>query len=593
MPPYADGAPVIIPPEVQGYGWMRDVTVDLPDGLAELLGSAGPDAGSNSWVVHGSRTATGKPLLADDTHLGLELPAIWYEVGLHGGRFDVTGFSFPGVPLVIFGHNSRIAWGTTNLPADVQDLYIEKLNDTIHPTQYEYMGQWQDLQVIPETIEVKGESPITLDVLITRHGPIVNDVMGRLKDAEPMALRWTALQGTQIWRAVILLNQSSNWEEFRHALTYWDAPSQSFVYADVDGNIGFQTPGQIPIRAEGHDGTLPVPGWTGKYEWQGFIPFDELPSVYNPSTGYIVTANNKVVSDNYPYHLATEWAAPYRAQRISDLLAADDSVSMEDMQAIQSQTYSLPAESLLPYLLAVQPSTGLEAQALDAARSWDLYLETDRVGASVYEVWYRFLVENTFRDELGKDLLESYLRDYNLHAPVMIELMTQPDSPWFDDKSTTPVETRDDVVLRGLRDAVDWLSGNYGEDPAKWEWGRLHAKTFVHNPLGQSGIDVLEKLFNSRTGPARGDPFTVNAAPFTFGVEPFAMNGGVSQRYLADMGNLDNSLTIITTGQSGHLFHRHRTDQISPWQNVEYHSMIFSREAAEANAEGVLSLSPP
>jgi penicillin amidase len=592
MPPYADGAPVIIPPEARSYTWLRDASIQLPDGLTEILSSASPGAGSNNWVVHGSRTATGKPLLANDMHLGLDLPSIWYEVGLHGGRLNVTGFSFVGVPLVIVGHNSRIAWGVTNLPSDVQDLYIEKVNNAANPTQYEYQGQWLDLQVVPETIEVEGESAQTLNVLITRHGPIINGVMGSLQDAEPMALQWTALQARRIWRAVALLDMASNWDEFRQALSYWDVPSQNFVYGDVDGNIGYQSTGLIPIRAEGHDGTLPVPGWTGEYEWQGFIPFDELPSVYNPPTGFVVSANNKVVPDSYPYHLATEWSAPYRAQRITELLAADDHITIQDIKDIQSQTYSLPAEALRPYLLAVQPATDLETRALQQVRDWDLYLESDRVGAAVYEVWNWFLVNNTLRDELGEDLLQTYLLHDELHMPMMIALMAQPDSSWFDDHSTPAVETRDDILRRSLSDAVAWLSSHHGSDPAQWKWGRLHYKVFVHNPLGQSGIGVLEDLFNSKAIPARGDSFTVNAAWLSLEDEPFRMTGGASERYIADLSDLGNSLTVITTGQSGQLFHPHRTDQILPWQNIQYHPMVFDRGVAEASAEGMLTLSP-
>ncbi len=592
LPPYAEGAPVIIPPEARSYAWLRGADFDGLDALSAILGDRGPFWGSNNWVVHGSRTATGMPMLANDTHLGLNMPSIWYENGLHGGRFDSVGFTCPGVPMVIIGHNSRIAWGVTNLAPDVQDFYIEKLDDPARPTRYEFQGWWQDLQVIQETIEVKDQSPVTLNVLVTRHGPIMNDVIGDLEDAEPMALRWTALEeGGTLFRAVVLINLATNWDEFRHALSFWDVPSQNFVYADVDGNVGYQSPGRIPIRAPGHQGLVPVPGWTGEYEWQGFIPFDELPSVFNPPTGFIATANNKVVPDDYPYHLAYEWAAPYRAQRITDLLAADDDVTLEDMQSIQAQTYSLPAEAMRPYLLAIEPEDDLQARALAQVEAWDLYSEADRPGAAIYQVWYWFLLRNTLADELGDDLMEDYRGEHYTHVPMMVDLMAQADSPWFDDVTTAQVETRDDIVRRSLADAVAWLSERYGDAPEQWEWGRLHTMTFVHQPLGQSGIGLLEWLFNSKPIPARGDNFTVDAASFDFN-EPFAMNHGVSQRQIVDLSNLANSMTVHTTGQSGQLFHPHREDFISLWQNVEYHPMLFDREAVEANAEATLTLTP-
>ncbi|MBN1139669.1 MAG: penicillin acylase family protein [Anaerolineae bacterium] len=592
LPPYPGGAPVIVPAEARGYNWLRDAEPSWPAALTSLLGTPGAGWGSNNWVVHGTRTATGKPLLADDTHLGLNMPSIWYENGLHGGRFDVAGYSFPGVPMVIIGHNQRIAWGVTNLPADVQDFYIEELNDSTNPTQYAFGGQWQDLEVVRETIEVKDAPPVTLDVRITHHGPIMNDVLGGMEDAQPLALRWTVLDGTYLFKAVLMIDLAANWDQFRQGLSYWEAPSQNFVYADVEGNIGYQTPGKIPIRAAGHQGLVPVPGWTGEYEWQGYIPFDELPRAFNPPAGFIVSANNKVPTDSYPYHLAYEWAAPYRAQRITDLLAADDSMTVAKIEQIHAQTYSLWAEALRPYLLAVQPENDAQQRALDLVEEWDLYLETDRVGASIFETWYWFLVKNTLHDDLSDDLLADYLPYEDDHILAMTGLLAQPDSPWFDDRTTAAVETRDDIARHSLADAVAWLSEQYGDNPGDWEWGRLHTMTFVHQPLGQSGIGLLENLFNSQTIPARGDPLTVDAAWFSF-AEPFAMYGGASQRYIADLSDWGNSVIVHATGQSGQLAHPHRDDFIAPWQEVRYHSMLFGRQAVEANAEATLTLTPP
>ncbi|GAB4530611.1 MAG: penicillin acylase family protein [Anaerolineae bacterium] len=591
LPPYADGAPVIIPPEARNFAWLNEAHFDGLDALDALLGDSGPTWGSNNWVVHGSRTATGLPVLANDTHLGLNMPSIWYENGLHGGRFNCVGFSFPGAPLVIIGHNDRIAWGVTNLGPDVQDFYIEKLDDPAHPTRYEFEGAWRDLQVVSETIEVKDQEPVTLEVLITHHGPIMNQVIGDLEDAEPMSLRWTALDGGLLFKAALLIDLAKDWEDFRTALGYWDVPSQNFVYADVDGNIGYQSPGKIPMRVAGHQGLLPVPGWTGEYEWRGFIPFEELPSVFNPATGFIATANNKVVPDDYPYHLAYEWAAPYRAQRITELLTADDRITAEDIRDIQAETYSLPAEVLRPYLLATEPDDDLQAEALVQLQAWDLRNEVDRVGASIYQVWYWFLVQNTLADELGEDLMGEYIAYESIHMPMMLDLMKQADSPWFDDITTPQIETRDDIVHRSFSEAVAWLSEHYGDEPEQWKWGRLHTMTFVHQPLGQSGIGLLEKLFNAKTIPARGDSFTVDAASFSY-EQPFAMIHGVSQRYIADLSELDASQTIHTTGQSAHLFHPHREDFIPLWQNVEYHPMPFSRQAVEASAASTLTLVP-
>jgi penicillin amidase len=251
----------------------------------------------------------------------------------------------------------------------------------------------------------------------------------------------------------------------------------------------------------------------------------------------------------------------------------------------------LPAEILRPYLQAVQPATELETSAFELVNSWDLLLEADRPGASVYQVWYWCLVRNTLRDELGDDLLNTYLTFDTSHVPMMVQLMTQADSPWFDDTSTAPIETRDDIVRRSFSEAVTWLSDNLGPKPDKWEWGRLHTKVFIHQPLGQSGIGIIEQLFNTKAIAARGDNFTVDAAWFDY-AQPFAMSGGVSQRLIVDLSDWGNSVSIHSTGQSGQLFHPHRADMVRAWQNVEYHPLIFSREAADANAEGTLTLMP-
>lgn len=596
LPPYGKDKPIIVPPQAGGYAGLKTARFDGLDAVDAVLGDPGPVWGSNNWVVAGSHTATGKPMLANDTHLGLGMPSIWYENGLHGGRFDSVGFTFPGVPAVVIGHNQRIAWGVSNLNPDTEDFYLEKLDDRANPTKYEFQNQWQDLQIIKETIQVKGAAPVALNVLITRHGSIMNDVVGELKDADPMALHWTGMEGTPLFRAIVLLNQATNWEEFRHALSYWGLPSQNFVYADVDGNIGYQTPGQIPIRATGHTGMIPVPGWTGENEWQGYIPFDKLPNSLNPERGFIATANNKVVGDDYPYHLASEWDPGYRAKRITDMLSAKPTLSMDDMRAMEADTYSLPAEALAHYLLAIQPQNDLQARALAQVKAWDLHYETDRAGASVYQVWYWFLLKNTLHDELGEGMTDRYLAgQYERHGtfqlPLMTDLMAQPNEKWFDDRATPQVETRDDIVLRSLADAIDWLSKRYGNDPAQWTWGRLHTITLVEAPLGQSGIKPVERIFNSPTIPARGDNFTVDAGSFRYS-NPFTMVHGSSQRMIVDLSNLENSLSIQTTGQSGQAFHPHRLDFVSMWQNVEYHPQLFSREKVDANAEAELTLTP-
>jgi penicillin amidase len=588
-PPYPDDAPLIVPPEVGGYGGLdvEDVVACYAP-LKKLLGTGGPGVGSNNWVVDGSKSATGMPLLANDMHLPLNLPSIWYEVHLVGGGFNVEGYSFPGVPGVIVGHNEDIAWGVTNVNPDVQDLYVEKINPE-NPDQYGYQGEWLDMEIIEEVIEVEGQEPVVERVRSTHHGPIVTSVVEDLTDV--ISFQWTALEPNRMIDSLFMLNRASNWDEFRAALALWAVPSQNFVYADREGTIGYQTPGLIPTRVEGHTGLLPVPGWTGEYEWQGYIPFEELPSVSNPSTHFIVTANNKVVGDEYPHFLAYDFAVGHRAQRITTLLEEKEVLSVEDFHRIHGGRYSVPGEIFTPYILEIEPEGFLQERALNEIRPWDHHSDADSTGAAIFEVFYRELVKNTFGDELGEELLAEYLGAGTWHEIALESMIEEADNPWFDDVNTPGRETRDDIVVRAFADACDYLGNKFGDVPHTWKWGRLHGITFVHQPLGQSGIAVLEAIVNRGPVEIGGSAYTVNAASYDAD-EPFATADGVSQRLIVDLSNFDNSLSTHTLGQSGLPFHKHYDDMIPLWRDVKYHPLLWSKDAVEQNSEGLLLLTP-
>ncbi len=327
MPAYPYEHPVIVP---TGVAWENVDTSLLAvlDEVNQFASRTVVGTGSNNWTISGQKTVTGMPILANDPHLSIQMPSIWYEIGLHGGDFDVVGASFPSAPGVIIGHNRHIAWGVTNLGPDVQDLFVEKINPN-NPNQYEFQGEWRDMQVIEEYIRVAGQAePEKLTVRITHHGPIVNGVMGPLHGTT--ALQWTALQPNTLFRAVLELDRARNWDEFRDALSKWDIAAQNFVYADIEGNIGYQSTGKIPIRASG-DGLMPVPGHTGEYDWTGYIPFEDLPYRFNPPEGFIVTANNAVVDEQYPHLIALEWASGFRAARITELIQSKEKLSVADM----------------------------------------------------------------------------------------------------------------------------------------------------------------------------------------------------------------------------------------------------------------------
>ena len=580
-PPYAKDAPVIVPPGVSYRDTGAGELLAQTRQMRAWLGLDAPGIGSNNWVVAGTKTTTGQPLLANDPHLGIQMPSIWWEVHLVGGRFDVIGAAFPGVPGVVIGHNRRIAWGVTNVGPDVQDLYLEKVNPA-NPRQVEYQGQWEDVRVVQEVIRIKGGETRTIEVLITRHGPIINDVLAQAQGRQPLALRWTALEPGTISQSVLLLDQASNWEEFRAALAYWTVPSQNFVYADVDGNIGYQMPSLVPMRAKGQ-GLVPVPGWTGEYEWTGYIPFDELPRAYNPAQGYIATANNRVIGDEYPYFISAEWDPGYRATRIVEALEGKDRLSADDFRALHADVTSVPARVLVPALLKLPPQTDDQRRAMDALRGWDYRLTTDSVPAAVYEVWLNRLVRNTFGDELG-DLADSYSGRAGVR--MLVGLRETPDSPWFDDVTTTGKETWADLALRSLDEAVAFLRERLGGDERGWQWGKLHTATFAHQ-LG--GVKPLDLILNKGPFSNGGDGFTVNNTGYD---SQYRQRTVPSYRQIIDLSDWHRCVSVHTTGQSGHPGSPHYADFIPLWLAVDYHPMLYERAAVEANKEGVLVLTP-
>ncbi|HYN87161.1 MAG TPA: penicillin acylase family protein, partial [Ardenticatenaceae bacterium] len=348
---YPEGAPLILPEGVDTYSRLGAPRVAAARMLGDLGFGSGDSLGSNNWVVSGAKSTTGRPILANDPHLGIRMPSIWYEIGLHAPGLNAVGASLPGIPALVIGHNDHIAWGMTTLQVDVQDLYIERLNPD-NPAEYEVDGRFEPFDIVREEIHVSGRAePEILEVRVGRHGPLINDV---LEGAErPTAFRWLAVAEPSTLLATIgPLIRASTWEEFTAALETWDAPGQNFVYADDQGNIGYYGAARVPIRAQG-TGDVPAPGWDGSHDWEGFIPFEEMPHAFNPPEGFIATANNKPVPDDYPFHLGSAWAAPYRQQRIVTLLTAKDKLSLEDMRAIQADIVSLPARTLVPALLSV------------------------------------------------------------------------------------------------------------------------------------------------------------------------------------------------------------------------------------------------
>jgi penicillin G amidase len=586
--------------------------------LPAMMGNGLPDIGSNSWVIAGSRTATGKPILANDPHLSPSMPGIWYQVGLHCTcEYNVEGFSFSGVPGVVIGHNARIAWGFTNLDPDVTDLYLEK----VRGDQYEVDGRWRDLTVRTETINVAGGKPVTLRVRGTDNGPLLSDASGELRDigAKPpvdpsgrpldsasggagygVALRWTALDPGRTMDALFALDRAGDWNDFRAAAAQFEVPSQNMVYADVDGNIGYQSPGRIPVRGKG-DGRWPAPGWDSAYDWTGYLPFDALPSVYNPARGYIVTANQAVVDPaGYKPFLTDDWSYGYRSQRIADLIDGATSggrtVSVADVQRMQFDNRNGLAPTLVPALLA-HPEAGATGRAQNLLRGWDFQQPADggpgstaahgSAAAAYFNAVYRNLLRLTF-DELPADLRPD---GDDRWWVVLSGLLDKPDSPWWDEKSTSTVETRDDVVHQALVAADDELVAAQGKDPAAWRWGRMHTLEVRNQSFGSSGIGPIEWLFNHGPQGVSGGSNIVNAT----GWDPsqgYGVQAVPSMRMIVDLSNLDGSRWIQLTGESGHAFSAHYADQFDLWRTGQTLPMRWDEEGIRKSTVDTLVLRP-
>ncbi|MGI8675368.1 MAG: penicillin acylase family protein [Nocardioidaceae bacterium] len=578
-------------------------------GLPALLGT-GDGIGSNSWVVSSQRSATGRPILANDPHLSPSMPGIWYQMGLHCREvsrqcpFDVSGFTFSGMPGVIIGHNHSIAWGLTTMYADVADLYLERV-DTAAGT-YLYDGETRPLRTREETILVAGrDDPVTITVRATRHGPLLSDVFepvgdtgrqaarvmtGSSSDGEPyaVALRWTALQPGGTMDAVIGIDRARTWTQFREAVRSFAVPSQNLVYADVRGHIGYQAPGQIPIRAAG-DGRWPVPGWTSRYAWTGYVPFEALPSVLDPDAGYIVTANQAITAPGYPYRLTSDSAYGYRSQRIIDMLTSQPRHDIADMTAMQLDTYNPNAAALVPYLLAIELPTPYYRAGQRLLRDWDLRQPADSGPAAYFNAVWRDLLRLTFHDQLPEEVWPTGDERW---FEVIRRLLAQPDSVWWDDVTSTEVrETRDDVLLAALEQGRDHMTELQARDPEKWSWGHLHRLELVNPALGKSEIGAVRTLFNRGSYQVGGGGGLVDATAWD-AAEGFAVTALPAMRMVVSMADLDDSRWVQLTGQSGHAYHANYVDQTQLWVDGETLGWPFGRAAVEATTEDRLLLVP-
>jgi len=535
---------------------------------------------SNNWVVSGRLTASGRPLLCNDPHRTIDkVPSLRYVVHLVAPGWDVIGATEPGSPGIEDGHNQRIAWGWTIFGMDQQDLYLEKL-DPNNPLRYKTENGWQPMQVEKATFHVKGQPDVTVHLKFTRHGPVLWEDVSTHR---ALALRWIGAEpGTAGYLACLTLDRAQNWQQFESAAQRWKLPTHNIVYADVEGNIGEHSVGLEPIR-KNFTGTMPVPG-DGGYEWAGWVPLRELPHQFNPQRGFAVTANQRMIPENFPYKVGFEWAEPYRANRITEVLSGDagsgHKITREDMERLQADVTSLPARELLRLLpAAVGNSDDPVAKLL---LNWNAVVDRDSAAAALYELW-QGEIENQMLHRLAPENAWVVLRGH-IPLTVMLPHLQNPEAAAF---GPNPVAARNELLRDALHVAAAHLKSLQGPNPSAWSWGRLHTITFHHVlellPGGKSLLDVGPV-------PRPGDSYTVNAAYYNG--QSFDQLSGPSYREIIDVGNWDGSLVVNVPGESGQPGSPHYSDLLPLWDQTQYFPMLYSRDAVEKQAKDRLTLEP-
>ena len=578
-PQYPRANPVVTSPGDVYAGDGVDIAAQIA-AVKESLGLGMHATGSNNWVVSGERSVTGRPLLACDPHLTTTIPDLWYEADLACDDYCVRGATLPTNPFPVFGQTRYTAWGFTNVMADTQDLFVERLNPD-DPRMYEFEGEWHMAGVVREEIQVKGRGTAeALDVMVTHHGPIVSDALGA---SEPIALSWMGLHYPQLTDSGYRLSTARTGQDVIEAAGSHHVPPLNLLWADREGNIGYQLAGRIP-RRKGGVADLPKPGWTGEFEWDGTIPYDELPRTVNPPQGFLVTANNRIVGDDYPHHITSEWMTGYRARRIEELLGERERHSLADFERMQHDFFSFPGVETVHRLSRLHPPHQREVRAIERLKSWDGNLDADTVAGTIFHAFTVVFAEAVARAAVQDDaLVERWL---NKSGVALFEVVSSPwrfqerlltmwdeaDPAWFGGRSW------DEVALEALEKALDGLEERFGRDQSRWRWGRVHDVEFVH-PFGAAN-PLFRRIFN-RSVEAGGASETVTQNGY-LATEPFKGVWGPVYRMLADLGDPARSRWQLTTGQSGQPGSQHYDDMIEGWRTGKTNPVYFEEHEVRA-----------
>jgi penicillin amidase len=611
LPDFPENSPTIIPNELKSIASIPNDFMKVDQQFRNFTGFVGTHIGSNNWVVNGKMSASGKPIIANDPHLAFTAPGRWYFVMIRSKDWNAEGFSIPGLPAIVIGKNQNIAWAMTNVMADDADFYVENI-DSIGQN-YLLNGSWKPLSIQKDTVYVKNSSPVIYDIERTHRGPIITNIHTFTKlypntgvKTAPMSMRWTGQEFSDEMFAAISFSKAKNWEDFKNAARYFTVPGQNFVYGDNNGNIGYICAAKLPIRPT-NSPTLIYDGTTDKNDWTGFVPYDEMPKLYNPSQNFIASANNKTVG-SFPYHISNIWEPSSRIDRITQLLKSKPVHSVQDYKKYQTDFVSPFAKKLTGYIISAFDNVKVNEKnllvTLNLLKGWDFQMNSGSQVPTIYTRFLQYLIKNIFEDEMGWDLMKEYVFLANIPYRIIPKMLEDNSSTFFDDVKTSKVETRDDIIRKSLVDALTDLENNYGRDIANWQWGEIHQVTFKHLFHGKSSL--LDKLLDIGPFSIGGDGTTVFNAEYSFSdlyensEDNTTMNKsnryenilGPSMRYIFDFSDPDHLEFILPTGESGYFMSDHYKDMSKMWLKGNYVKLPLREEEFIKTAKNNLHLIP-
>lgn len=611
LPDFPENSPTIIPADIKRFASIKNDLMKVDQQFRNLTGFVGTHIGSNNWIVNGKMSASGKPIIANDPHLAFTAPGRWFFAMIRSDDWNAEGFTIPGLPAIVIGKNQNIAWAMTNVMADDADFYVEKIDPV--GQNYFLNGTWRQLRIEKDTIHVKDSTSVIYEIKRTHRGPIITNIHP-FKIMYPntgvqtaqMSMRWTGQDFSDEMFAAISINKSKNWDDFKNAVRYFTVPGQNFVYGDVNGNIGYICAAKLPIRTT-NSSTLIYDGTTDANEWKGFVPYEEMPKLFNPPQNYIASANNKTIM-NFKYHISNIWEPSSRIERITELLNSKPIQSKEDFKKYQNDFVSPYAKKITRYIISAFDSVRITDKnlrlALELFKNWDYEMNAKSQVPTIYTRFFQNLIKNIFIDEMGDDLLKEYVFIANVPYRIIPKMLEVNRSSFFDDIRTPQVETRDDIIRKSLVDALSQLEKKHEMEIANWQWGEIHKVTFKH--MFHDASPLLDKLINIGPFSIGGDGTTIFNTEYSFPElyeqsldltkqhrsEPYSNILGPSMRYIFDFADPDHLEFILPTGQSGHFMSNHYKDMSDMWLKGKYIKLPLRKDEFVKSSKQVLRLIP-